>query len=463
MKMNRDLKDTIISPLTPSVGGSVALIRISGPEAISRCNQFFRSKNLERIKGNQFVFGSLVDESAKMIDQVVILVYRAPHSYTGEDTVEISCHANPFIVNEILQLFTRHGCRLAEPGEFSKRAFLNEKMDLVQAEAVADLIAAKSKAAVENSLNHLKGELSRYVQAVKKELIEISALVELDLDFTEEDLEIIPPEPIIRIISNAEGKLEKLLKSYSQGTILKKGIEVLITGKPNVGKSSLMNALLKKNRVIVSEYPGTTRDVVHEETILNQVLVRFIDSAGIRFTDQIVESEGIEKAKEYFDQAQVILLVVDGSSELTHDDINLIQSVSATFRSKVILVVNKTDLQTHPETIRYIEKRKMKNILVSAKKATNIDKLKDMIIEHVYTLNQKKEEELLLSNERQKQSIEKALTHLRRTREGVLKGIGNELVAIDLREAINELAEVTGEITTDDVLNTVFANFCIGK
>ena len=461
--MKKELNDTIIAPLTPSVGGSVSLIRISGPNAIARVNKFFPGKDLEKMEGNRFVFGHVVDENGKLIDQVVVLISRGPHSYTGEDVVEISCHANPFVVENMLKLFTSNGCRMADPGEFSKRAFLNEKMDLVQAEAVADLIAAKSRAAVENSLFQLEGKLSQYVREIKTQLVKISGLMELDLDFTEEDLEIIPNEKIISELEKAEKKLTQLLQSYRQGAALKKGIEVLITGKPNVGKSSLMNALLQKNRVIVSDMPGTTRDVVHDEIVVNNVVIRFIDSAGIRFTDQVVEFEGIEKAKEYFTQAQIILLVVDGSEPLNHDDTNLLKSIRATIPSKLIVTVNKLDLGVNPEVESYLKQKNLKHVFVSAKEGTGIEELKKSLVEHIFDQSENIEEEPVLANERQKICIEKAIGHIEKTKQAILAGLGNEFAAVDLREAITELAEITGEITTDDVLNNIFANFCIGK
>jgi len=372
----KESADTIIAPLTPSVGGSVSLLRISGNQAIEISNRFFPSKNIEALPGNSFVFGRLVNEEKQVIDQVVLLLYRAPHSYTGEDTIEISCHANPFIVKEIIDLYKRNGCRLAEPGEFSKRAFLNDKIDLVQAEAVADLIAARSLAAVENSVKQLNGGLSERFKSIRDSLVHIASLLEVELDFSEEDIEIVEPKKTSRLLNDIKAQLSALSQSYDSGSMLKQGLEVLISGKPNVGKSSLMNALLDQDRVIVSSLPGTTRDLVHESIILDGLQVRLIDTAGIRPGSDSIEAEGVKKARKYFNQAHIILLIVDVSQKLDKQDKNLIADFSLTYPQKLFIIGNKADLGIHPSTKKELEKQKGQPLYISAKTGLNIEHLK---------------------------------------------------------------------------------------
>ena len=455
--------DTIISTITPSVGGSVALLRISGKNAIAISNDYFPKEDLINSSGGRFFFGQLINDNDEIIDEIILLLYRSPYSFTGEDVVEISCHANPFIVNEIINLFISKGCRLAEPGEFSKRAFLNGKMDLVQAEALADLIAAKSKAVVKNSLSQIGGKLSYIIREVQKDLITIASLLELDLDFSEEDLDIIKPDQVIKVVNQAIEKINILLKSYAYGKILIRGIEILITGKPNVGKSSLMNAFLDRDRVIVSSTPGTTRDVVHEDIIINNVLVRFIDSAGIRLTSDFIEAESVERARNVSDQANIIILVLDTSEPITQEDINIIKTTTSFYKKKMILVGNKIDKKEDRSFIAYINENNLDVFNISAKRGDHVQELKKKIIENIFNIDKNISEEVLITNERQNNSLKSTKESLQKVREGVENNVGYEFISIDIRLAIDHLSEITGEITTDDILNNIFSNFCIGK
>jgi tRNA modification GTPase len=455
--------ETIIAPLTPVTGGSVALLRISGSKAVDYANRFFTGSDLSEKKGGRFFFGSLKDIQGEIVDEIVLSLFRNPHSYTGEDVVEISCHANPFIVNQIIQLFLNAGCRMAEAGEFTKRAFLNGKMDLVQAEAVAEIIAAQSAEGVKNSLSQLKGNLSKQINKIRSGIIRTASFLELDLDFTEEDLEIIHPKQVLDETEKTIDSINTILETYKQGTILSKGIDVLITGKPNVGKSSLMNALLNEDRVIVSDKPGTTRDIIHEETVIQSTRVRFFDSAGIRLTDSSIEAEGVERARNQFKRADVILLLVDGSEPLSFEDENLLKTLSQTYNQKTIVIKNKSDLNSESSTREKIKKLGLPNLSVSAKKRTNIKTIKDLVIRTSGKTSGDPQSGALLSNQRQYQKLIAAKEHLQKAAESIRENIGYEFAAVDLRAAIQNLSEITGEITTDDILNSIFADFCIGK
>ena len=456
-------KDTIVAPISSAVGSSVAMLRISGSQAIAIANKFFPLRDLQRALGGRFFFGPLNDDKKDLIDEVVLLVYKAPHSFSGEDAVEISFHANPLILEKALHTFVNAGCRLAEPGEFSKRAFINGKIDLVQAEAIADLIAAKSQAAIKTSLFQVSGKFSGRINNIKQNLTDIAALIELDLDFSGEDLEIVTADNILDKLNNLIGEIDRLLISYKAGKVLKEGIKVLITGKPNVGKSSLMNALLEKKRAIVSSTPGTTRDIIHDEVFVDNVLVRFIDSAGIHLTDNSVEAEGIERSREYFDIAGLIILVVDISRELTKDDINLLESSIQFFKDKLIVAGNKSDLQINQTTVEYLIKCQTPLYKVSAKTGMNIGQLKKDIASRIKGGAGLFAEDVFITNQRQFDMLGRTKQSLERAVAGIKQAFGFEFIAVDVRDAIGQLSGITGEIATEDVLNTIFSNFCIGK
>ncbi len=438
------------------------MLRISGPEAIEKTDILFPEKDISKVNGGSFYFGHLSYDT-KIIDQIVVFIYRAPKSYTGEDVVEISCHANVFIVEKILDIYQELGCRLAEPGEFSKRAFLNGKMDLTQTEAVASLIAAKSEAAVNNSMFQLEGALSDQIKSLKKDIIETASLIELDIDFSEEQLEVISAKEIENKIETISFQINKLIESYAYGKSMHKGIEVLITGKPNVGKSSLMNALLNKERVIVSDKPGTTRDIVHEDIMINNIMVRFIDSAGIHLTNDDIESEGVERARNYIEQADIVLLVIDASAEMSREDIDLFKTISLQFRNKIIVGANKIDLGMNKETLKFLENQTIEKSEISATKKIGIDKLKNLISIKIGFNKKDDQEAIIITNQRHFVQLKKTVTSLEKAKGAVKTGLTNEFIALDLRMAIDQLAEITGDITSEDILNNIFSSFCIGK
>jgi len=455
-------KDTIVSTITPSVGGSVCLIRISGELAIQIAARYF-SKDISKEQGGTFHFGKIRGTDNEIIDEVICYLFKKPKSYTAEDVVEISCHNNIFIADQIIELFIKEGCRLAEPGEYTKRAFLNGKMDLTQAEAVADIIASKSKQSLKNSIHILEGELSKKISRLKEGLIDIASLLELEIDFSEEDLDLISDERYIEVIENSLSQVGALLNSFKKGREYQKGVEVLITGKPNVGKSSLMNAMLGKNRVIVSHIPGTTRDLIHEDVIFEDVLVRLIDTAGLRLSDDEIEKEGVERAKELINSAEIILVLIDISEEIEKEDKQIIEEFLLDQKDKTILVTNKIDKEINPLCEKYISELSFERIDISAKNSTNIDNLKRVIYKRIQLQSRTDYEEIVISNRRQFEILKRIKGLLEDNKQSFIDKTGIEFIAADLRITIDALSEITGEITTDDILNNIFSNFCIGK
>lgn len=456
-------EETIISTITPTIGGSVCVIRISGPNAISIASKYFPKVNLVEEGGGKHFFGKLINDDKQVVDEIVITVYKKPNSYTGEDVIEISCHSNVFIIEETIGLFLKNGSRMAEAGEFSKRAFLNGKMDLTQAEAVADLIASKSKTGVKNSLNLLSGSLSKKVDTLKSKLIDIASLLELELDFSEEDIEVIPPQMFLQVVNEALMEITNLIDSFSKGREYQKGIEILITGKPNVGKSSLMNAMLQKDRVIVSPTPGTTRDLIHEDIILKDTLVRLIDTAGIRLSEDHVEKEGVSRAKKLRDSAQLILFMVDASLDDYDEDKELLKDLLLKDGGKIILVGNKIDKMIDYKIKEYLLSTGLECIFVSAKEEKNISRLQEAIYERIKSKKELNKEDLVLSNLRQYEIFKKVKELLTENKKAFESSEGYEFIAADMRVTIDALSEITGQVSTDDILNNIFSSFCIGK
>ncbi len=468
-------QDTIIALATPSGMGAIAVIRLSGEDSIRIVDTFFNSKteskNLLKQKTHTIHLGHIVDTN-RFIDEVLISVFKDPNSYTGENVVEISCHGSVFIQQEIIQLFIKNGIRLANPGEFTLRAFLNGKLDLSQAEAVADLIASDSKASHQIAMQQMRGGFSNEIEQLRQQLLNFASLIELELDFAEEDVEFANRDDFQKLVYKISSVLKQLIESFAYGNVLKNGIPVAIIGEPNVGKSTLLNALLNEDKAIVSEIPGTTRDAIEDELIIEGVSYRFIDTAGIRDTQDVIESIGIKKTFEKASQAQVIIYLLDGSVLRDKGNAQQIQllgliqteidNIKTKFPNKKILIVaNKTDLLSDKE-IDTIHKTIKNTLLLSAKNNVGILELKNELTSlanaGVLSNNQ-----TIVSNSRHFEALNNALIEINNVQNGIDTKLSSDLIAIDIRQALSYLGEITGKVTTEDLLGNIFANFCIGK
>lgn len=455
--------DTIAAIATAAGVGAIGVIRLSGKDAIEIANRIFKGRNLLKQPTHSLHFGhigfppatSAGREEWEAIDEVVVSIYKNPKSYTGEDVVEISGHGSPYILNKILDATLAAGARLAKPGEFTQRAFLNGKLDLTQAEAVADLIAADSKAAQQTALSQLRGGFSSDLKLLRDELINLAALIELELDFSDEDVEFADRKKFQQLIANLKSQISNLINSFSLGNAIKNGISVAIIGKPNAGKSTLLNALLNEERAIVSEIAGTTRDTIEETLNINSVLFRLIDTAGIRehSTDQI-ENLGIERSKQNAIKADIILHLIDLSGGF-ENEFEWLQE----FANKTITVYNKTDVLNRTLKIN----NELWTISLSAKQKTGIEQLKKLIFEKSIgeTINT---ENTIVTNVRHHEALQKILESLHAIENGMHKNISGDLLSIDIRRALHYLGEITGQVEVDrDILGTIFGKFCIGK
>ena len=458
---------TITAISTAPGKGAIATIRVSGPAAIGVVDKIFRSptgKRLANQKAGTLHFGEL-HKNNEVIDEVVISIFHAPRSFTGEDTVEISCHGSVYIQQRIQQLLIEKGVQLAAPGEFSQRAFLNGKMDLSQAEGVADLIASSSAAAHRLAINQMRGGFSKELQVLRDRLLSFASLIELELDFSEEDVEFANRSQLKSTAKEIAAVIRKLADSFSAGNAIKNGIPVAIIGETNTGKSTLLNLLLKEDKAIVSDIHGTTRDVIEDVITIQGQLFRFIDTAGIRDTRDKIETLGIERSYRKLLQASIVLWVVD----LTRDNVNL-EVLAADILSKsedkqVLLVLNKADLLAEDEQRRqqdYYSHLGKDMLFISAKKGENLDRLEQWLIQAA-NLPSVDDSDVIVTNLRHYQALTHALTALERAIDGMDKGISNDFLAQDIRECMSYLGEITGQITTGDILDNIFANFCIGK
>lgn len=451
--------DTICAIATPS-GGALSVIRISGPEAISIVQTVFRpisGRALAEQPPYSVCLGHLLDDNGEILDETLATVFRAPHSYTGEESVELSCHGSQFISQQAVALLIMHGCRQAGPGEFTQRAFMAGKMDLSQAEAVADLISSTSAASHRLAINQMKGGFSRKLDELRSQLINLTSLLELELDFSEEDVQFADREQLRLIAEDIEATLSRLAASFKSGEAIRKGVPVAIIGRTNTGKSTLLNLLLNDDRALVSSIQGTTRDSIEDTSVIGGILFRFIDTAGIRQSDDTVERMGIERSFQIAEKADIILLVTDCSQPETENDTELDNMLKPIIQSKTLIRVhNKADLtRTVPEGDKV-------NIYISAKQEINIDTLKLMLTKAA-PIPPNDTDTVTVTNIRHYQAILRALDCIKRALTGLSDGTPADLLSQDTRECIHHLSDILGEVTTDQVLSTIFSRFCIGK
>jgi len=458
--------DTIVALATASGAGAIAIIRLSGSEAIFFVENQFKSVSGKKLcdqKTHTIHLGHIIDGN-RTIDEVLVSIFKNPNSYTGEDVVEISCHGSIYIQQEIIQLFLRQGCRMADAGEFTLRAFLNGKLDLSQAEAVADLIASDNEAAHQIAMQQMRGGFSSEIAKLREELMNFASLIELELDFAEEDVEFANRKQFKDLIERISFVLKRLIDSFAVGNVIKNGIPVAIVGEPNVGKSTLLNALLNEERAIVSDIAGTTRDTIEDELVIDGIGFRFIDTAGIRETKDVVESIGIQKTFEKIEQAQVVILLFsDEVFKTEHNRLKIeIEKIKNKFPLKpLIIVANKIDKLDDDEL--NILKSIFESIhLLSAKSGIGVEELKSKLIGFVNT-GALKNNETIVTNTRHYDSLLKAFEEISKVKSGLETNLSGDLLAIDIRQALYHFGEITGEITSDDLLGNIFANFCIGK
>jgi len=457
--------DTICAIATAHGIGAIAVIRLSGADSIDVCDKVFLSaqkgKKLCDQKPNTIHFGT-INWDGQIIDEVLVSVFKAPHSYTGENGIEISCHGSMYVQQKILQILLQSGARMAEPGEFTLRAFMNGKIDLSQAEAVADLIASSSEASRRVSLHQMRGGFSNEIKKLRKELLHFISLIELELDFSEEDVEFADRQKLKNLIEAIISYIDRLVSSFSLGNVIKTGIPVAIAGEPNVGKSSLLNRLLNEEKAIVSDIPGTTRDSIEDVINLNGQLFRFIDTAGLRHTTDKIESIGIERAYQKIRDASIVLFLEDASADV--ELINQrIENVRQEFglHTKLILVLNKIDqIKSEPDTQRVTGADHI--VGISAKFGLHIDKLL-AALQNVINIGNIQPNDTILTNSRHFEALSRANQALVRAMYGLDTGISGDFLSQDIRESLLYLGEITGEITTDEVLGNIFKHFCIGK
>lgn len=465
--------DTIVALATPSGSGAIAVIRLSGDEAITIASGFFKSvsgKKLANQKTHTVHLGHIV-EGKRIVDEVLVTIFKDPNSYTGENVIEISCHGSSYIQQEIIQLFLRNGCRMADAGEFTLRAFLNGKLDLSQAEAVADLISSDNEASHQIAMQQMRGGFSTEIAKLREELLNFASLIELELDFAEEDVEFADRGQFKDLVNRINFVLKRLIDSFAVGNVIKNGIPVAIVGEPNVGKSTLLNALLNEDRAIVSEIAGTTRDTIEDEISIGGIGFRFIDTAGIRETKDVVESIGIKKTFEKIAQAQVVLFLVNGVT-LADDAVAIqaiiveIEKIKNKFPQKqLVVILNKIDQLDEPQLAQIttvVTPHVSQLIPISAKTKLGVEELTNTLLNLINT-GALRNNETIVTNSRHYDALLKAFEEIDKVKFGLDSGLSGDLLAIDIKQALYHFGEITGEITNDDLLGNIFANFCIGK
>ena len=464
--MKIETNDIIVALATAHGSSAIAIIRLSGPEVLNIVEPFIYTKNLKKIslknKPSHSVNFALIVFQDNIIDEVLITLFKNPNSYTGQDSIEISCHGSPFIQQKLLQLFLSQGARMANAGEFTLRAFLNGKLDLSQAEAVSDLITSNSALSHQFAMQQMRGGFSTKINQLRQNLINFASLIELELDFSEEDVEFANRNDLKKLISTIYSVIEALIQSFELGNVIKNGIPVTIIGKPNAGKSTLLNVLLEEDKAIVSEIAGTTRDLIEDEMIIDGVMFRFIDTAGLRVTSDAVEQIGLNKAFEAIKKSAIVIYLFD-AHELTAGDLVLeLQKIEEHLIStQVILVANKIDIETLNDLKNeFIDFPEM--IFISAKKQLNINELKNKLLS-LFDARTVSATDTIVTNARHASSLTNANLALKKVLEGLHNNIVPDLLALDIRYALNEIGLITGEVSNEDLLNNIFSKFCIGK
>ncbi|HEY0654255.1 MAG TPA: tRNA uridine-5-carboxymethylaminomethyl(34) synthesis GTPase MnmE [Chryseosolibacter sp.] len=451
------MTDTIVALATAQGISAIAVIRLSGKNSITLVQQVFKGKMLEDQASHTIHFGTIV-AGESIVDEVLVSIFKEPNSFTKENSVEISCHGSPVIVKEIIKVLLKHGARLAEPGEFTKRAFVNGRFDLAQAEAVADLINAETDNARQAALNQMRGGFSKEIDRLRQELIHFASLIELELDFGEEDVEFAKRDDLRDLILKIQSYLHLLIESFDQGNVIKNGVPTVIAGKPNAGKSTLLNTLLNEERAIVSEIAGTTRDVIEDEMILGGINFRFIDTAGLRETQDVIEKIGVERTHEQMKKASLIIYMIDLANanleDIENEEKHLVQ-----LGIPFIKVGNKID-KANPQLVSLLKDKGF--VFISAAAKTNIQELKDKILSH-FQIRTVKTGDVLVTNLRHYQNLQQTYDALTRVLDGMEQGITGDFLAMDIRQSLHYLGEITGTITTDDLLDNIFSKFCIGK
>lgn len=461
-------QDTICAIATAQ-GGAIGTIRVSGPSAVEITSSIFKpikGKSLLDRKPYTLTFGYITNKGGDIVDEVLVSLFRAPHSYTGEDSTEIMCHGSSYILQQVMQLLIQSGCRSANAGEFTQRAFLNGKMDLSQAEAVADLVASSSAASHKLAMSQMRGGFSKELTQLRDKLLHITSLMELELDFSDhEDLEFADRNDLKELAANIETVITRLAKSFSVGNVIKNGIPVAIIGETNVGKSTLLNALLNEEKAIVSDIHGTTRDVIEDTMNIGGVTFRFIDTAGIRQTTDKIENIGIERTFQKLSQADIVLWMIDTTDKVDGFEKIKKEILPHCVDKKLIILFNKSDLLSpsqQDEILIYFTDVDAEKIFISAKTKHNIDKLEEILVK-ASALPQINQGDVIVTNIRHYEALTHALESIHRVQEGMSMNLSGDLVSEDLRQCIFHLSDIVGEVTTDQVLENIFKNFCIGK
>lgn len=465
MMMTIIQEDTIAAIATPFGTAGIGKIRISGPKAIEVADTIFKGANdflLKNAVSHTVHYGYIIEpENKKKVDEVVSIIMKGPHSFTGQDVVEFDCHGGMVPLKKVLELILENGARLAEPGEFSKRAFLNGRIDMAQAEGIMEVINSKTEQSLDIAINHLTGKLSEKVQCIKDRVISLLAHLEASIDFPEDEIEDYDPSDVPVRVETIATEIEELLSTSKEGKIYQEGIKTVIVGKPNVGKSSLLNLLLEENRAIVTDVPGTTRDIIEEYINLRGIPLKIIDTAGIRDTKDMIEKLGVERTRDSLKGADLVLMMLDVSQGLTEADLEIYDLIKD---KPTILIINKTDLPAR------IDEKEIDNhfpehpvLWISIKAEEGLLQLKDTIIKEITGENINKENDVLITRVRHQNALEQALKAINNVEESLAKDLPNDFLTIDLKECLNNLGEITGETVTEDIIDRIFSDFCLGK